>query len=552
MGLITETIEVQLTGYSSARYEKLGYEIPRIFKNYRYIIPLGAKITVKVTDLPPNSNYKVEAKCDCCGNIKTIAYSRYLQNIDRNGCYLCTYDTMHRDFINNISYDSVILAIKKFYEKNGRFPLNNEYTEDNGFNFTYSKLNSVLKLNNTTLNDELAKIDCFSVVNYNEKYYDVYFQRLKEIINENKEVGNNLYLLSRKEYYTRYKLPSIRWFIKYCPDTSVNNVESFKNWAGFYTYHMTKERCSEIILNMTNNYDRPLMYDDFRGHVYGQVTLNMIREHWGSVNKMKEELGLEIVQESMIDKQLSKEDFDCMVQDICQYVLGDNRNFVTTREINENSCWQSYGTLYRMAKKYYSSSLQEIFEKYGVTLGKQGNGILYDFDDGEHTTSQFEYMFSKFLRNYGLQYNVDYFRDVKYSTFIDGYNDLLNCDYVIHVHNKIIYIEIAGIIEEYKSWYYQNKSIDRSKSKEKYRIKLQKKETMLKENGLIYFILFPCDLTEDNMLAILEDCSLELRKSIEKFKQNNIDWVKIRENGGKLDYSQPFLRDTRPKQKEVV
>ena len=42
-----------------------------------------------------------------------------------------------------------------------------------------------------------------------------------------------------------------------------------------------------------------------------------------------------------------------------------------------------------------------------------------------------------------------------------------------------------------------------------------------------------------------------LKKEIEKFNQNNIDWVKIREVG-ELDYSKPFLRDTRPKNKEVA
>ena len=56
----------------------------------------------------------------------------------------------------------------------------------------------------------------------------------------------------------------------------------------------------------------------------------------------------------------------------------------------------------------------------------------------------------------------------------------MNCDYVIHIDDKIIYIEIAGIIADYKTWYYENKVISYSKSKEQYRIKLLEKETMLK------------------------------------------------------------------------
>ena len=59
---------------------------------------------------------------------------------------------------------------------------------------------------------------------------------------------------------------------------------------------------------------------------------------------------------------------------------------------------------------------------------------------------------------------------------------------------------------------------------------------MLKDTGLSYFILFPCDLTQENFRNILEDGSLKLKKKIESFNKNNIDWVKIRE-AGELKYT---------------
>ena len=54
---------------------------------------------------------------------------------------------------------------------------------------------------------------------------------------------------------------------------------------------------------------------------------------------------------------------------------------------------------------------------------------------------------------------------------------------------------------------------------------------MLRDNNLIYFILFPCDLTHDNFKSILIDGSISLRKKIESFMKNNINWGRIRDNG---------------------
>lgn len=269
---------------------------------------------------------------------------------------------------------------------------------------------------------------------------------------------------------------------------------------------------------------------------------------------MKKELGLEIVQENMMDKQLTKDDFDKEVHYIVNFIKLDGRNFITTREINENSDWMSYGTLDRTCKKYYNIGLVQHLSSFGISFGKQGNGINYDFEDGEHVTSQFEYMFSRYLKEHGFKYQIDYFRDVKYSNFIDGYNGNMNCDYVIHIDNKIIYIEIAGIIADYKTWYYENKVISYSKSKEQYRIKLLEKETMLKNENLHYYILFPCDLTNNNFQNILFNDNLDLKNKIESFYKNNIDWNKVR-SIGELDYSQNVIRDFKKyseKQKEAV
>lgn len=552
MGLLNDEVDVKLNSSVISYYEKLGYEIPRVYKDYKWAVPMNTTIKVKTSDLKPSSNVYIDAVCDCCGKTKKIMYCKYHKNTqNNNGVYLCSTDTKHRDFKTELSTETILNSIQEFYDKNERFPKYNEYTKSNGFSFSYSMMMDRLKRSNVVLNEELAKIDCFKLLKSNVNYYNKYLDRLKNIIKENPRVGGDLYCLSRDENCKQFGLPNIRWFIEHCPDKSVNNIDTFKEWAELCTKHMNKEQCAEIILNMTKKFERPLMYDDFRGHEYGQVTVQMIRDHWGSLNKMKQALGLEINRESMIDRQLStKEELNNMIIDICNFVHNENRDFITTREINSNSNWISTDSLQRSSKKFYDCKLQDLLKKYNVSLGKQGCGINFDFGDGEHITSQFEYMFSKYLRDCGLKYDVDYFRDVKYSTFIPEYKNNMNCDYVIHIGEKTIYIEIAGILAEYKNWYYDNRPIIRSKSKENYRLKLKKKEEMLKSHNLIYFILFPCDLTKDNFKNILQDGSIELRKTIEKFIQNNIDWVKIREVG-ELDYSKPFLRDTRPKKEAV-
>lgn len=369
---------------------------------------------------------------------------------------------------------------------------------------------------------------------FNPNDYDFY---VKEFIRKSEELGKPItHSNLRKE---PFYLPDARWYIKHCPDGSVTRWAEFVDWCGFIAKGKipSKEKVINLIYKLQEELGRPLMYDDFRGTGCYHVSIEIIREYWGTINKMKEELGLEIIQESMFDRHLSKEEFENMLLDIQDYILSDDRDFITTKEIDANDRWLDSQTLRRYANKYYNKSLSDILGDYGISLGKQGRGINFDFEDGEHITSQFEYIFSKYLKSYGLKYNVDYFRDVKYSTFISDYKNNMNCDYVIHIDGKTIYIEIAGIIEAYKEWFFNDKPITNRKSREKYRLKLLEKQKMLRDNNLIYFILFPCDLTHDNFNAILTDGSISLRKKIESFMKNNIDWVKVRENG-ELKYSE--------------
>lgn len=297
---------------------------------------------------------------------------------------------------------------------------------------------------------------------------------------------------------------------------------------------LSKNEVIYRIWKMDDALDRYIMYDDFRNNKWG-VSIDDIKKYWGSVNKMKEALYLEVNQTSMVEKALSKEEFDELMLNIADYIKIDlKKDFTTEYELDSinsipnmvNSC-----TLRKYCLKYYDISLPEKFLEYGIKTGTAGRGMKFYFSDGEITTSQFEYLFSMYLRKMGFKYDVDYFRNIDYRSFIKNYKGNKNCDYVIKHKNRVIYIEIAGVIKDYKMCYYSQTPIN-SKSKEQYRLDLLLKEDMLKENNLEYYILFPCDLTINNIYKILNSNNVELTRSeIQDFFFSNIKWEKIRTIG---------------------
>jgi hypothetical protein len=244
------------------------------------------------------------------------------------------------------------------------------------------------------------------------------------------------------------------------------------------------------------------------------------------MNKMKEELNLEIVQNKMT--KITNEEFNHDIEYIKLYLKNNNKDFITIEEINSIKKIHTHGTLSRYVRDNYNMLFSEYCKLKNIQIGKQGVGVKHKFYDGEETFSQFEYLLSNFLRSNGLVFNKDYFRDVKYNSIDSSYIGNMNCDYKICFNNKVIYIELAGILRDYKSWYYSDKVIANSKSRESYRIKLKEKEKILKDNNLIYFILFPCDLINNYLHEILYNPTNELKKDIEKHYRHNIDWSLVK------------------------
>lgn len=360
--------------------------------------------------------------------------------------------------------------------------------------------------------------------NYDVKEYDYW---VNKFIEQSERYNRTIPEPQLKDY----GLPYYVWYIENCPDKNVTSWAKFVDWCGFFNRRgSSKEKASKLILQKASQYDRPLMYDDFRNTGCYEVPLNYIRTHWGTMNKMKENLGLEIIQESMIDKVLTKELFDEKISNIIEICNEKYDGIITDRILDESDDFDcSSSQLRKYCYKYYNMALNDYFKQCGLLPGNAGCGLIFEFDDGEKTKSQYEYLFTKLLRKNGFRFNIDYKRDVQYKTF-SKCEKMLNCDYVIFYNDRIIYIEIPGIIEKYKEWYYGNRKITASNHKDKYRIKLKEKEQLLIESGVEYYLLFPSDLTQENLDAILNQED-RIKEKIESEHRHNIDWDGVLEVG---------------------
>lgn len=81
----------------------------------------------------------------------------------------------------------------------------------------------------------------------------------------------------------------------------------------------------------------------------------------------------------------------------------------------------------------------------------------------------------------------------------------MNCDYVVLNENSVIYIELAGMLgnKDHQLAFRNNTHISNSKSKETYRLKLNKKKELFENNNLTFYILLPDDMNENTYINII-------------------------------------------------
>ncbi|MEG2381583.1 MAG: hypothetical protein RSB38_07810 [Oscillospiraceae bacterium] len=298
----------------------------------------------------------------------------------------------------------------------------------------------------------------------------------------------------------------------------------------------SKKEAIDLILNFRTNINRPLYYDDFR-KVTELPTLSIIKKYWGTVNNMKKEIGLEINIESMVGRTQRIEQIICNTNRVANSVyLQHNRKTLLATDFKSDDNSLNISTLNKKLLEHLGLTLAEYLETIGFHLQKSGSGLMHEFEDGEKTYSQFEKLFSTYLKDMGFVYGETYYRDVKYKEINEKCTNKMNCDYMIINKKDRIYIEIAGILRNYKRFFLENLEIYK-KSKEKYRLDLIKKQEYLEDANVKFFILFPCDLTKQNLWNILNGDYESVKNGINSFHKSNINWGSVSENG-ELEYQE--------------
>lgn len=379
----------------------------------------------------------------------------------------------------------------EFRKKYGKFPtycnmsvrIKNNYNLPHGTNF--DKALKEHGMSKGEFERDLGSTKRIANINKYDEYVAIYIKKS----NEQKSP-----LRYQDLFEWKNNTPSPQWLIKHCPDSNIKSFNGFVEWCGFKPYNtVSKEYAIRKILEKQDKVNRPLVVTDFEGGSE-DVGISTISRIWGSFNLMKEDLNLEIAWEST-NKDITIDKLIIDLKQVCKNVYKEEGSIViTTQDIKKYGEYSYDSYIKHLGQD--GTTLQEVLSSLGFELAKQGSGVTHNFPDGETTLSRHETKMSKYLRNnLGLKFNKDYVRDVLYSDFIETYDGYMNCDYVVRWNNETIYIEIAGLLRDYKSWYYDNKELT-SNSKERYRQSLGKKESMLKANSLKYYLLFPEDCND--------------------------------------------------------
>lgn len=221
------------------------------------------------------------------------------------------------------SYYDVYTSYSRFFLRYDRFPVNGDYKDKINHLVPRNATVEILKDMGYTIDDLFKKI---SNTNMNEEEYE-YNKTIQKYILICKSLNKVISVHDLQEYIGH----DLRWIMS--KNKNVKNYYDFYTMCGFKKEQdLTKDEVVKIIYLMRQTKNRPLEYDDFRGNnSFDEVGITTIRNYWGTMNKMKEALGLEIIQEDMVSKHKTNEE---MLEDL-QRLINELGRIPTSKEIDE-------------------------------------------------------------------------------------------------------------------------------------------------------------------------------------------------------------------------
>lgn len=298
----------------------------------------------------------------------------------------------------------------------------------------------------------------------------------------------------------KHNLPDARWFLSNCDNKQVSSYSEFVEWIGLTPSYISKEKAKELIYKMQSKLNRPISYDDFRNPAKDETSIGVINRYWGSMNNMKKDLGLEIIQDDMVGKSKSKDE---LLNDLKVYVESNckipNSNDFGGEELMSSSTYFKYfGGInnaieligYVPNKRNISLYLSndEICDMYKEMFDDNGGAFTYEYcakainlPSPTTVLRRFRCTWNEFLTMLGydivntalgqvceakdgtmclsktecLIHNIlismtvnKIEKEVLYRDFCDGYSGFKRCDWIIESGDKKYIIEYFGLMQK--------------------------------------------------------------------------------------------------------
>lgn len=401
---------------------------------------------------------------------------------------------------SELTLDDLIFLYKEYENKYGILPTTHETKVK--YNLPQQRvINRILSKNSITYKEFMNSLGKVKHVRTSGDDFDYFLNKYKEECNK---LGRAL--LSSELINNNLGLPSIKWFIKNCPDKNIRTYDDFVKMCGFHSNKkvMDKDEISRILIEYEKALGRPILSKDITLEKVGFSTI-VINRIWGGLNKCKEDLGLK---KSKSGKPLPfshyKDNLDSILISIKQ---DKDRDYITWKDI-ENPKYNPNKIEHKTFTTAFKREGLDVFayiKSKGFMMNPSNFSFHYTFDDGERVVSSMEYDFSHYLKEeFGYKYNIDYERDIMYKRFLPyRKSSKMNCDYVLYINGVFYYIEIAGIIHNIDNdW----KNIDyTTKQEQDYKNKLIHKQELLEKNCKNYLFLFPEDFMNEKYKQKFKD-----------------------------------------------